>query len=81
MLRIFLPLTFGMLFLAWICYQLFVKKALKQHLEVLYIGLSFVLIWGVLFFSPLVAINQLKRLLTERTLELLNEMALSHKWN
>lgn len=50
MLRIILPLAFGILFLAWICYQLFVKKALKQHLEVLYIGLSFVLIWGVLFF-------------------------------
>jgi len=50
MLRIFLPLAFGMLFFGWMAYRLFIKKDLKKQQEVVLIGFSFLVVWVLIYF-------------------------------
>lgn len=37
------------LFAGWILYRLLVKKDLARHMNMVYLGLAFIAIWGVLY--------------------------------
>lgn len=50
MLRIFAPLIFIVLYVAWILYRLIIKKDLKQNLNIIYLGLFFIGIWAILYW-------------------------------
>jgi beta-lactamase class A/beta-lactamase class A VEB len=50
MLRIYLPIAFAALFILWILFRLIVKRDLKKHLNTVYIGLFFGVVWAVIYF-------------------------------
>ena len=50
MLRIYLPIAFATLFILWILFRLIVKRDLKKHLNTLYLGLFFGVVWAVIYF-------------------------------
>jgi high-affinity Fe2+/Pb2+ permease len=50
MLRIFIPILFLAAFIGWFLYRLLIKKDLKQNLNTLYAGLSFVGIWVIIYY-------------------------------
>ena len=53
MLRVYLPIIFFAVFIAWALYQLLIKKELKQNLTTLYVGLTFTVIWGLIYYFML----------------------------
>ena len=50
MLRIYLPLAFAVLFILWVLFRLIVKQDLKKHLNTVYLGLFFGVVWAVIYF-------------------------------
>ena len=50
MLRIYLPIAFAALFILWILFRLIVKRDLKKHLNTVYLGLFFGVVWAVIYF-------------------------------
>lgn len=50
MFRVFIPIIFFAVFIAWALYQLLIKKELKQNLNALYVGLTFTVIWGLIYY-------------------------------
>ena len=50
MLRIYLPIAFAVLFILWILFRLIVKRDLKKHLNTVYLGLFFGVVWAVIYF-------------------------------
>lgn len=50
MLRFYMPLVFFVAFVGWVLYRLLVKKDLKQNLNNLYAGFSFIGIWLVIYY-------------------------------
>lgn len=50
MLRVYIPIIFFAVFIGWILYRLLVKKDLKQNLTTLYIGLTFTVIWILIYY-------------------------------
>ena len=50
MLRIFTPIIFIVLYVAWILYRLIIKKDLKKNLNTVYLGLFFIGIWAILYW-------------------------------
>lgn len=50
MFRIYIPLIFSALFVAWVLYRLTIKKDLKQNMSGLYVGLLFMGVWGLIYF-------------------------------
>lgn len=53
MLRIYLPIAFAALFILWVLFQLIVKRDLKKHLNTVYLGLFFGVVWAVIYFFVL----------------------------
>ena len=53
MLRIYLSIAFATLFILWILFRLIVKRDLKKHLNTVYLGLFFGLVWAVIYFFVL----------------------------
>ncbi|MDP4630703.1 MAG: class A beta-lactamase, subclass A2 [Flavobacteriales bacterium] len=53
MLRIYLPIAFAVLFILWVLFQLIVKRDLKKHLNTVYLGLFFGVVWAVIYFFVL----------------------------
>ena len=53
MLRIYLPIAFAALFILWILFRLIVKRDLKKHLNTVYLGLFFGMVWAVIYFFAL----------------------------
>ena len=53
MLRIYLPIAFAVLFILWILFRLIVKRDLKKHLNTVYLGLFFGVVWAVIYFFVL----------------------------
>ncbi len=49
-MRILAAPILGIVFVMWILYRALIKKDLKQHLNDLYVGLFFILIWAILFY-------------------------------
>ena len=50
MLRIYLPIAFAALFILWVLFRLIVKRDLKKHLNTVYLGLFFGVVWAVIYF-------------------------------
>jgi beta-lactamase class A/beta-lactamase class A VEB len=50
MTRIYLPIAFASLFFIWILFRLIVKRDLKKHLNTVYLGLFFGVVWAVIYF-------------------------------
>jgi beta-lactamase class A/beta-lactamase class A VEB len=50
MTRIYLPIAFAVLFILWILFRLIVKRDLKKHLNTVYLGLFFGVVWAVIYF-------------------------------
>ena len=50
MFRLFIPLGFFVIFLTWLVYRLVIKKDLKQNMITLYLGLSFILVWMIIYY-------------------------------
>ena len=50
MLRIYLPIAFAVLFILWVLFRLIVKRDLKKHLNTVYLGLFFGVVWAVINF-------------------------------
>ena len=53
MLRIYLPMAFAVLFILWVLFRLIVKRDLKKHLNTVYLGLFFGVVWAVIYFFVL----------------------------
>ncbi len=53
MLRIYLPIAFAALFILWVLFRLMVKRDLKKHLNTVYLGLFFGVVWAVIYFFVL----------------------------
>jgi beta-lactamase class A/beta-lactamase class A VEB len=53
MLRIYLPIAFAVLFILWVLFRLIVKRDLKKHLNTVYLGLFFGVVWAVIYFFVL----------------------------
>ena len=53
MLRIYLPIAFAALFILWVLFRLIVKRDLKKHLNTVYLGLFFGVVWAVIYFFVL----------------------------
>ena len=53
MLRIYLPIAFAVLFILWILFRLIVKRDLKKHVNTVYLGLFFGVVWAVIYFFVL----------------------------
>jgi beta-lactamase class A len=53
MSRIYLPIAFAALFILWILFRLIVKRDLKKHLNTVYLGLFFGVVWTVIYFFVL----------------------------
>ncbi len=53
MLRIYMPIAFATLFILWILFRLIVKRDLKKHLNIVYFGLFFGVVWGAIYFWTL----------------------------
>lgn len=45
-----MPIVFLAVFIGWILYRLLIKKDLKENLNSLYVGLSFVGVWAMIYF-------------------------------
>jgi len=50
MLRFIMPVFFGILFLGWILYKLFITKDLMQNKGSLFSGLVFVVVWIFIYW-------------------------------
>ncbi len=50
MLRMYLPIGFFIVFMGWFLYRLLIKKDLKRNLNILYVGLTFIGIWGLIYY-------------------------------
>ena len=50
MLRIYLPIAFAALFILWVLFRLIVKRDLKKHVNTVYLGLFFGVVWAVIYF-------------------------------
>jgi hypothetical protein len=50
MLRIYIPILLLIIFIGWVLYRLLIKKDLKQHLNSLYLGLTFTGVWILIYF-------------------------------
>jgi len=74
MLRIYLPIAFATLFILWILFRLIVKRDLKKHLNTVYLGLFFGVVWAVIYYfvlaSPLTESEQK----VDQTRELKNQI-------
>jgi hypothetical protein len=46
----YMPLAFILMFILWAMYRLLFKKDLKQQLDTFYLGITFIAIWGLLYF-------------------------------
>lgn len=53
MLRIYIPIAFIVVFIAWIAYRAFIKRDLRSQMTNVYVGLAFVGVWAVIYFSML----------------------------
>ncbi len=50
-MRVFMPIVFILLFIFYVLYLMIVKKQLKQNLAgVVYPGLFFIAVWGILYY-------------------------------
>lgn len=53
-MRIFFPIIFAVLFVLYVLYLALVKKQLKQNLnQVVFPGLFFIAVWGILYYFVL----------------------------
>ncbi len=53
-MRLFFPIVLTVIFLFYILYLAFVKKNLKDNTtKILYPGLFFILVWGIIYFELL----------------------------
>ena len=50
MFRLYIPIVFLAVFLIWILFRLVIKKDLKQNLNGIYLGLTFIGIWALIYF-------------------------------
>ncbi len=50
MFRLYIPLALLGVFIVWFLYRLFIKKDLKQNLNNLYVGLTFIGLWSLIYF-------------------------------
>jgi hypothetical protein len=50
MLRFYMPVAFGILFLAWVAYHGLVRRDLRRHLHSFFLGLSFFTLWGLIYW-------------------------------
>ncbi|MFN8326481.1 hypothetical protein [Flavobacterium sp.] len=50
MYRIYIPIVFFVIFLGWALFRLLIKKDLKRNLGGLYIGLTFIGVWIVIYY-------------------------------
>ena len=50
MLRIYIPIIYFLVFLAWVFYRVIIKKDSKQHLNNFYIGLTFAGVWVLIYY-------------------------------
>ena len=51
MTRPIMLLGFVVVFLGWVLYRLLIKRDLRKNLQGLYLGLFFIAVWVVLYFS------------------------------
>lgn len=49
-LRLLIPIGLGVCFLGWFVYRVFIKKDLKKHLHVFYLGLVFIATWLTIYW-------------------------------
>ncbi len=49
-LRIYIPLIFVILFVAWILYRLLIKKDLSKNKPGLYTGIVFIAVWACIYY-------------------------------
>jgi beta-lactamase class A len=50
MLKIYLPFAFAALFILWVLFRLIIKRDLKKHMNTVYLGLFFGVVWAVIYF-------------------------------
>jgi high-affinity Fe2+/Pb2+ permease len=50
LIRIFVGIGLATAFIGWFFYRLVIKRDLKKHLNELYAGLFFVLIWALIYW-------------------------------
>jgi beta-lactamase class A/beta-lactamase class A VEB len=74
MLRIYLPIAFAILFVLWILYRMLVKRDLKKHLNTVYLGLLFGVVWVVIYFFVLTPAPIESTLKVDQTRELKNQI-------
>ncbi len=74
MLRIYLPIAFAALFILWILFRLIVKRDLNKHLNTVYLGLFFGVVWTVIYFFVLTPAPIESTLKVDQTRELKNQI-------
>jgi beta-lactamase class A len=74
MLRIYLPIAFASIFILWVLYRMLVKKDLKKHLNTVYLGLFFGVVWAVIYFFVLTPAPVESTLKVDQNKELKNEI-------
>jgi beta-lactamase class A len=74
MLRIYLPIAFAALFILWILFRLIVKRDLKKHLNTVYLGLFFGVVWAVIYFFVLTPAPVESAQMVDQTKELKNQI-------
>lgn len=74
MLRIYLPIAFATLFILWILFRLIVKRDLKKHVNTVYLGLFFGVVWAVIYFFVLTPAPVESAQKVDQTKELKNQI-------
>ena len=74
MLRIYLPIAFATLFILWILFRLIVKRDLKKHLNTIYLGLFFGVVWAVIYYFVLASPLPESEKKVDQTRELKNQI-------
>lgn len=49
MLRMYLPIAFGVLFLGWTLYHGLIRRDLPKRRHELFLGLCFLALWGAIY--------------------------------
>jgi beta-lactamase class A/beta-lactamase class A VEB len=74
MLRIYLPIAFAILFVLWILFRMLVKRDLKKHVNTVYLGLFFGVVWVVIYFFLLTTAPVESTQKVDQTEELKNQI-------
>ena len=49
MFRLYIPIAFLVIFIAWLLYSWLIKKDLRKNLNTVFLGLFFIGIWAVIY--------------------------------